>query len=135
MKVKCSLTLELKVYNNRRMIKTKSIYSLVEAADGKRFLISRYWPRGLSKAKLRLSGWIRELAPSKELLQDWKKNKISWQEYEQRYSKEMESNQQFIGELANLAETSTITLLCFEKEDNPHCHRHLLKQMIETKSI
>lgn len=131
--MKCRLTPELKIYNNKRMVKTKSIYDPVEAADGKRFLISRYWPRGRSKDKLKLSGWIRELAPSKELLQDWKK-KISWREYEQRYSKEMESKPQFIQEMAGLAEISTITLLCFEKEDNPHCHRHLLKKIIKTKS-
>ena len=113
------------------MIQTKSIYDPVEKTDGKRFLITRYWPRGLSKDRLKLSGWIHELAPSKELLQDWKNEKITWQEYELRYYKEMESKKQFIQELAKLAETSTIILLCFEKEDNSCCHRHLLKKMIE----
>ena len=115
------------------MIQTKSIYDPVEKTDGKRFLVSRYWPRGISKDKLKLSGWIRELAPSKELLQDWKNEKNTWQEYEQRYFKEMESQTQFIQELVKLAESGTITLLCFEKEDNPCCHRHLLKRLIEIK--
>ena len=79
---------------------------------------------------MKTTGWIRELAPSKELLQDWKNNSVTWQEYELRYFKEMENKQEFIQELADLAATETITLLCFEKEDNPHCHRHLLKQLI-----
>jgi len=116
------------------MINTKSAYDRAEENDGKRFLVSRYWPRGMSKEKLRLSRWIRELAPSKELLQDWKNNGISWQEYEHRYFKEMENKQQYIQELADLAASGTITLLCFEKENNPHCHRHLLKQLI-TKQL
>lgn len=116
------------------MIKTKSIYDSVDETDEKRFLVSRYWPRGLSKERMKLSGWIRDLAPSKELLQDWKNEKITWWEYERRYYKEMETQKQLIQELAKLAETSTITLLCFEKEDNPCCHRHLLMEMIGAKS-
>jgi len=115
------------------MVNTKSVYDPVETTDGKRFLVSRYWPRWLSKDKLKLTGWIRELAPSKELLQDWKNNSISWQEYELRYFKEMENKQEFIKELANLAASDTITLLCFEKENNPHCHRHLLKNLLKNR--
>jgi len=116
------------------MTKTKSIYSSVEASDGKRFLVSRYWPRGLSKDKLKLSGWIRELAPSKKLLEDWKNNNISWWEYKLSYFKQMENKQELISKLANLATSDTITLLCFEKEYNPHCHRHLLKKLIDRKA-
>ena len=113
------------------MVKTKSIYGPVETTDGKRFLVTRYWPRGISKERLKLSGWIRELAPSKELLQDLKNEKITWQEYERHYFEEMESKKQFIQKMANLTASGTITLLCFEQENNPHCHRHLLKKLIE----
>ena len=116
------------------MVKTKSVYDPIEASDGKRFLITRYWPRWLSKDKLKPTGWIRNLAPSKKLLKDWKDGKITWQQYELRYSAEMRDQQEVIQELANLAASGIITLLCFEKEDNPHCHRHLLKKMIENQT-
>ena len=112
------------------MVKTKSVYDPVERTDGKRFLVTRHWPRGIQKTQLKIINWFRELAPGKELLQDWKNEKIAWQEYELRYFKEMESEREVIQKLANLAAYSTITLLCFEKEDNPYCHRHLLKQLI-----
>ena len=114
------------------MINTKSICDTIAESDGERFLVTRYWPRGMSKEKLKLSGWIRELAPSKKLLQDWKNNSISWQEYELRYCQEMEKQQQCLQKLADLAASGTITLLCFEKEDNPCCHRHLLKNLLNT---
>ena len=113
------------------MINTKSVYDPVEESDGKRFLVTQHWPRGISKKRLKLADWIRDLAPSKELLQDWKNNSINWQEYELRYFKEMENKQEFIQKLANKAKSGTITLLCFEKEDNPHCHRHLLKNLLK----
>ena len=113
------------------MVNTKSVYEQPVETDGKRFLVTRYWPRGIPKEKLKLSGWVRELAPSKELLNDWRNNNISWQEYELRYFKEMENKQEFIKELAGLATSGTITLLCFEKEVDPHCHRHLLKNLLK----
>ncbi len=37
------------------MIKTKSAYDPVEESDGERILVSRYWPRGLSKKRLSLT--------------------------------------------------------------------------------
>jgi len=39
-----------------------------------------------------------------------------------------------IRELAKRAASGTITLLCFEKEENPCCHRHLLKKLIDQEN-
>lgn len=82
-----------------------------------------------------MTAWLRNLAPSKELLHDWKDNKITWKEYEYRYNQEMENEQEAIKILADLSCSGTITLLCIEKEDNPHCHRHLLKEFIQMANI
>ena len=107
------------------------MYDPVEESDGQRMLVSRYWPRGLSRERLSLTEHLKDVAPSIELLQDWKAGNISWAEYEQRYHQEMSQQRGKIGELAEMANGKTITLLCFEREDNPHCHRHLLKSLIE----
>lgn len=112
------------------MIKTKSVYDPAEASDGERILVSRYRPRGLSKERLALSAWIRDLAPSKELVKDWKSGRINWDEYEKRYQAEMAAQTEQIEILAEKSRLGTITLLCFEREPDPHCHRHLLKRMI-----
>ena len=40
------------------MAKTKSVYDPVEPSDGDRVLVARYWPRGISKARLCLAEWI-----------------------------------------------------------------------------
>ena len=71
------------------MVKTKSVYDAVEQSDGERILVTRYWPRGLSKERLRLTEWAREVAPSSKLIKDWKKGAISWKHYEARYLEEM----------------------------------------------
>ncbi len=113
------------------MVKTKRVYDPAEASDGDRILVTRYWPRGISRERLSITEWLRNLAPSKELLRDWKKQRISWEEYTVRYHEEMQGQQEAIRDLANRARRSTITLLCFEREDDPCCHRHLLKKLIE----
>ena len=47
-----------------------------------------------------------------------------------RYSVEMASQEEAIQRLADEARSGTITLLCREREGDPHCHRHLLKAMV-----
>jgi uncharacterized protein YeaO (DUF488 family) len=121
----------LKDKETKEMIKTKSVYDRIEESDGDRILVTRFWPRGRSKKDLQLTEWLRELGPSVKLLKDWKKGDICWEVYEARYSEEMLAQQEKIRELAKRARHKTITLLCFEKEDDPCCHRHLLKKLID----
>ena len=75
--------------------------------------------------------WLRDLAPSIELLNDYRKRKIDWNEYEERYLKEMEGKNELIKELKKRSdEGEVISLLCWEK-DARFCHRRLLKSLIE----
>ncbi len=72
-----------------------------------------------------------ELAPSKELLNDYKNDDISWHEYVKRFYKEMERQEskdriQKIAERVN--EGEKIRLICYEK--NYPCHRFLLNHLI-----
>lgn len=117
-------------------IKTKSIYDPIEPDDGERILVTRYWPRNRSRVRLDLSkldqGWFRSLAPSPELLYEWKHELISWADFTLQYRMQMICNESHdINLLSSCARHETITLLCFEPEGDPHCHRHILKQLIE----
>ena len=124
---------DLKDKETKETAKTKSVYDRVDELDGERILVTRYWPRPYKKKDLQMREWLRELGPSPDLLRDWKLG-ISWQEYKRRYRKEIGEQQGKIEELAKRAKGRTITLLCFEAESDPHCHRHLLKEMIERAS-
>ena len=113
-------------------IRTKSVLDPVEQSDGKRYMVTRCWPRrkGFTKARLAVAAWLKDLAPSRELLSVWEAGEISWQEYERRYKQEMATRGDSIVALVSEAQSQTITLLSFEDEGDPHCHRHLLKEMI-----
>jgi len=119
-------------------LKTKRWDDPKERDDGYRLLICRYRPRALPKKKETWHNWLKCLGPSKELHADfYGKNgpPIGWEEYRRRYLEEMQAEepQGFIEQLAAMiAEGKTITLLCSSAcTDESHCHRTLLRQLIE----
>jgi uncharacterized protein YeaO (DUF488 family) len=110
------------------MIKTKCLFDPPETVDGRRYLVTRYHPR----RTIAYDAWLRDLAPSERLLARWKRQEISWEMFTALYRGEMTAQ---VGLLHRLAEESlrgTITLLCYEAEQNPRCHRYLLQKLIET---
>jgi uncharacterized protein (DUF488 family) len=68
-----------------------------------------------------------EYAPTKELLNDYKKKKISWDEYEKQYKKIIEDR----NILSNIDYSifQDAALLCSEKTPE-QCHRRLLAEYI-----
>ena len=108
------------------MIKIKSVLDKKSKDDGVRMCVMRF-----VKSFYDYDEWLRELAPSVELLNDYRKKKIDWSEYERRYLKEMEDKKELIKELKKRSDKGeVISLLCWEKDDS-FCHRRLLKSLIE----
>jgi uncharacterized protein YeaO (DUF488 family) len=117
-------------------IKTKRWNDPVEPEDGFRLLVCRYRPRGVAKAKETWHAWIPALGPSRDLHADFygkRGRKIEWEEYRERYLREMEAQRDEIRKLAERSRAGeTITLLCSSAcTDAEHCHRTLLKELIE----
>jgi uncharacterized protein YeaO (DUF488 family) len=110
--------------------------------DGFRLLICRYRPRALKKEDETWDAWQPDLGPSRELHAAFYgkhgQEAIGWDEYARRYLKEMQGEPQheniaFLAE--KVAAGKTITLLCSSAcEDASHCHRTLLKQLIEKRA-
>jgi uncharacterized protein (DUF488 family) len=68
---------------------------------------------------------IPEMAPTKEILDAYKKNKISWNDYEIKYNKLIQSR-----EVENIISKNDLNLACFLcSEHTPeNCHRKLLSE-------
>lgn len=121
------------------MIKTKRWDDRREDTDGFRLLICRYRPRALPKKKETWDLWWSQLGPSKELHAAFYgkhgQTPLALEEYRRRYLDEMkgEQQQESIAILAEkVAAGNTITLLCSSAcTDASHCHRTLLKKLIE----
>lgn len=48
-------------------IRIKRAYAKPAKADGRRILVDRLWPRGLTKAQARIDLWLKDVAPSTAL--------------------------------------------------------------------
>jgi uncharacterized protein YeaO (DUF488 family) len=97
----------------------KRIYEPYDPADGKRILIDRIWPRGISKTEAKIDLWMKEIAPSPEL-RKWFGHKREWfQEFSKRYVTELETEEQkqkLVRELMAMAKKEKVTLLYGAKD-------------------
>jgi uncharacterized protein YeaO (DUF488 family) len=123
----------------RGQIRTKRWCDEVTEDDGVKILICRYRPRALKKADETWTIWRKDLGPSKELHAAFYgkhgQQPIGLEEYTRRYLAEMKEQEEEIALLAEMvAQGKTITLMCSSAcEDESHCHRSLLKKLIEEK--
>jgi uncharacterized protein YeaO (DUF488 family) len=89
--------------------------------DGFRILVDRLWPRGLSKDKVSIDLWQKEIAPSNSLRKWFGHDEKKWNEFKRRYFKELDGKKELVNMiLSKVKEESisspTITLLYGTKE-------------------
>jgi uncharacterized protein YeaO (DUF488 family) len=99
--------------------------------SGVRVLITRFWPRGIRKE--RIDVWLKDAAPSRELLDAYRHAGLGWAEFEARYRSEILAERR--GALDTLRELETqrgkVTLLCIERiPPAEHCHRLVLLDLL-----
>jgi len=93
------------------MYKIKSIYETPEEADGFRILVDRSWPGYVSKDEAKLDLWIKDVAPSKGLV-EWFDDSDKWDEFQERYLEELKEKKELIKQLRILEKfNSTVTLV------------------------
>ena len=129
------------------MIQTKSVHSPIEPKkDGLRILATRLRGRGLPKN--RYDVWMANLGPSEQLLREVQAGRLAWTVFARRYQRELfeggtidrrnrtikNHGQKFTLRLIQqLAQNGSVTLLCHCAEDEPHCHRHILRKVLQGK--
>jgi uncharacterized protein YeaO (DUF488 family) len=88
--------------------------------DDFRILVDRLWPRGLSKDKVRIDLWQKEIAPSNSLRKWFGHDEKKWNEFKRRYFKELDGKKELVNmilsKVKNESISPTITLLYGTKE-------------------
>ena len=114
------------------MIKLKRIYEAPSDDDGLRILVERLWPRGISKEKAKLDEWLKEIAPSQELRQWFKHDPAKWEEFQNRYRKELDQNQELVKELKRKIRGKTVTFV-YAASDEDRNSALLLKKYLSKR--
>jgi uncharacterized protein YeaO (DUF488 family) len=94
------------------------VYDQPAADDGRRVLVDRLWPRGLSKARARLDGWCKQVAPSAELRTWYGHDPDLFSEFAQRYRAELAGADRCsaLADLVEIAGNHSLTLLTAVRE-------------------
>ena len=113
-------------------IQTRRVYEPQAPEDGARLLVDRLWPRGVKKEKLRLAGWLKEIAPSAPLRRWFDHDPAKWPEFQRRYSAELEKHPNAWRPILQAARQGNVTLL-FAAKDAEHNNAIALKAFLEQK--
>ena len=99
------------------MLKLERAYDPVSAADGRRFLVERLWPRGVSTARLRLDAWLKDVGPSTELRKWFSHDPEKWSQFRRRYFQELDSQPALWRPIVSVARRGTVTLVYSSHEE------------------
>ena len=114
------------------MIKLKRAYDPVETEDGVRFLVERLWPRGLTKEKLQVDAWLKDVAPSAELRKWFSLDPDKWARFRARYSRELDSAPEAWRPILSASRRGTVTLV-YSSHDERHNNAVALRDYLRTK--
>ena len=114
------------------MIILKRAYEPASRADGTRFLVERLWPRGISKAKLKVDAWVKEVGPSTKLRKWFGHDPDKWDEFRRRYIRELRLRPKTWRPIVAAARRGTVTLV-YSSHDTSHSNARALREYLRRK--
>ncbi len=115
-------------------IEIKRVYDPPSPEDGRRILVDRLWPRGLTKAAAKIDHWAKEASPSNELRKWYRQDASTWEEFKQRYFEELNSAPDTVQSLLDNVRGDKVTFVYSLKEqelNNAAALREYLKERDE----
>jgi uncharacterized protein YeaO (DUF488 family) len=110
-------------------IRIKRVYEEPDREDGKRILVDRLWPRGLTKEKAEVDLWLKDVAPSTELRKWFAHDAAKWVEFQTRYREELKRNKEQLSFLEQEAAKGTITLV-YGSRDQQYNEAMILQKLL-----
>lgn len=101
--------------------------------DGLRILVDRLWPRGMTKAAAQLDDWLKEVAPSHALRRWSGHDPARWEEFQKRYSAELDGKPDAWQAILDHARSGDVTLL-YAARDAEHNNAVALKRYLEQRA-
>ncbi len=111
------------------MLKIKRVYETPTRQDGKRILVDRLWPRGLTKEKAEIDLWFKDIAPTTELRKWFNHDPAKWNEFRKRYLRELKSCKVQVSLLKDQLQKGPVTLV-YGAKDEQHNEALVLKEWL-----
>ena len=112
-------------------MRVKRVYDDPHPSDGRRVLVDRLWPRGLSKNLANIDAWMPDVAPSHELRRWYGHDPGRFAEFADRYRAELAdlTHAAAVAQLREHADAGPITLLTAVR-DLVHAHTAILADVL-----
>ncbi|HXX22700.1 MAG TPA: DUF488 family protein [Terriglobia bacterium] len=115
-------------------IAIKRAYEAAGAEDGYRVLVDGLWPRGLTKAGLRIDVWMREIAPSTALRKWYGHKPEKWEEFRKKYRQELSKppRKLLLDEIVGCAGREQVTLV-FGARDGERSNAAVIAEIVRSE--
>lgn len=114
------------------MLYLKRVYERPEPSDGKRILVDRLWPRGLTKRAAAVDEWMKDIAPSTALRQWFGHSPAKWPEFTRRYRLELRAHKPLVDALAKRASRQRVTIV-YSARDEVHNDARVLASVVRRR--
>ena len=114
------------------MIVLTRVYGHRKRGNECSILVDRIWPRGARKAKLDISAWHKELAPSSALRKWFDHDPGKWERFKFKYKKELERKKNLLAQIRALAKANGKVTLLYAAKDNSHNNAVVLKEVLDS---
>jgi len=114
------------------------IYEEKNSHGNIRILVDGIWPRGISKEEAKLDYWLKDVAPSNDLRKWFNHDADKYEEFKERYKKELETGEQqdALEKLKKLTvkHQKNISLL-YGAKDKEHNQAKVLKEILDHQKV
>ena len=100
--------------------------------DGRRVLVDRLWPRGVSRERAALDEWAKDATPSTALRRAFHSGDLAWERFVPAYRAELEEEPravEAVDELRTEALSGRVTLL-IAGHDRNRTHARVLREAV-----
>lgn len=118
------------------LLKLKRVYQKKEKDDGRRVLVDRVWPRGVSKENAALDEWLKDVAPSSSLRKWFGHRPERFEQFAKEYKKELnesEERRRAVRQILQWLDEGTVTLL-YAAKDEKYNHVRVLADVLQEEA-
>lgn len=117
-------------------LQMKRVYEEATSEDGFRILTERLWPRGVTKERAALDLWMKGVAPGDDLRKWFGHDPDKWEEFQEKYRRELFGSQEVEELLEILGKHEKVTLVYASKDEEHNSTvvlLGLLKDLLDSK--
>ena len=103
-----------------------------------RILVDRLWPRGLSKDRVKMSLWLKDIAPSDKLRKWFSHDPKKWEQFKKRYKEEiMKDNNriELLRQIKKIEKEKGSVILLYSAKDKEHNNAVALKEFLSEPGL